>query len=33
LYKATPHAIIRDMRPTIIVSAQYSGLRWRKPAA
>jgi hypothetical protein len=33
LYKAPPHAIIRGMRPTIIISALYSALRWRKPAA
>jgi len=33
LYKATQHAIIRGMRPTIIIPAPYSGLRWRKPAA
>lgn len=33
LYKATPHAIIRRMRPMIIIPAPYSGLRWRKPAA
>lgn len=33
LYKPPPHAIIIGMRPTIIMSAPHSGLRWRKPAA